>query len=63
METEQKNNKERIKKHLVCNDEVFNLITHDCIREYLKHHPEMEGAKISHNHILKQISTHYLIAP
>ena len=54
------NNKERIKRHLVCCDDVFKSITDDCVREYLKHHPEMKGAKISQNHILNQISSYYL---
>lgn len=54
------NNNHRVKRHLVCSDEVFKSIVEDCMREYIKHHPEMEGAKISQNHILKQISNYYL---
>lgn len=63
MDNEKLNNHQRTKRHLVCNDEVFKLITVQCVREYLNHHPEMEGAKLSQNHILKQIATHYITAP
>lgn len=60
MDNEKLNNKERLKKHLVCNQEVFELIINDCIKVYLKHHPEMLGCKISQNHILRQIAQFYL---
>jgi len=57
------NNKHRINRHLACSQEVYTLIITNCINEYLKHHPEMLGAKISHNHILRQIGEHYIKTP
>lgn len=54
------NNQQRLKRHLLCNDEVYNLIVNDCVEEYVRNHPEMEGAKISQNHILKQLARYYL---
>ncbi len=63
MDNEKLNNSQRINRHLVCNQDVYKLITSECIKEYLEHHPEMLGSKISQNHILKQIATHYLKSP
>jgi len=60
MDNEKINNSSRINRHLVCNKEVYETITKECVIEYLKHHPEMIGAKISQNHILRQISKFYL---
>lgn len=60
MDNEKINNSQRLKRHLLCNQEVYDLITKKCVEEYLKHHPEMLGAKISQNHILRQISKFYL---
>jgi len=56
---ELKLNKNRSKRHLTCNEEVYELIIKKCIKTYLRHHPEMRGAKISQNHILKQIGEFY----
>ncbi len=60
MDNEKLNNSQRINRHLVCSQEVYDIIVKDCAREYVEHHPEMQGAKISQNHILKQISQFYL---
>lgn len=29
-------------------------------KEYVRHHKEMDGAKITYNHIIKQITKYYL---
>ncbi len=60
MVDEKLNNLQRIKKHLVVSEEVYDLIMVDCIEEFKKHHKEMEGAKISQNHIIKQIGKFYM---
>lgn len=60
MGKEKLNNSQRTNRHLTCCQEVYEMIVVDCIREYIEHHPEMEGAKISQNHILKQISKFYI---
>ncbi len=59
MDKEKLNNSQRINRHLVCSQDVFDSIT-ACKKEYLEHHPEMLGSNISQNHILKQISKFYL---
>jgi len=60
MDNEKLNNSQRINRHLVCSQVVYDMITKECAKEYLKHHPEMLGAKLSQNHILRQISKFYL---
>ena len=60
MGEEKLNNSHRVNRHLVCDNEVFERITKDCVREYLRHHPEMLGANITHHHILNQISKFYM---
>lgn len=60
MVNEKLNNSQRLIRHLTCSQEVYDSINTDCKMEYVEHHPEMEGAKISQNHILKQISKFYL---
>ena len=60
MINESLNNNHRLSRHLACSQEVYDMIIKDCKREYLEHHPEMLGANISQNHILKQISKFYL---
>ena len=57
------NSRKKCRFHLTCSESTRELIVEDCIKEYLSHHPEMEGAKISQNHILKQIAEHYLRSP
>lgn len=58
--TDKINNSQRLNKHLLVNSEVHNMITVECVDEYLKNHPEMKGAKISQNHILRQIAQYYI---
>ena len=60
MAIEKLNNLARVKRHLVCDEETFELIMRECTKEYLKHHPEMLGCNITQNHILKQIARFYL---
>lgn len=35
-------------------------LLNNCIKEYLKHHPEMEKVKISRNKIISEIAIYYL---
>jgi len=60
MINEKLNNSQRVNRHLTCSQTVYDEITINCIEEYIEHHPEMQGAKISQNHILKQISKFYM---
>lgn len=60
MDNEKLNNSQRINRHLVCSQDVYDMIVKDCIKEYIEHHPEMLGAKISQNHILRQLAKFYL---
>ena len=34
-----------------------------CINDFLEHHPEMEGMKITENFIVRQIADHYKKSP
>jgi hypothetical protein len=45
---------------LSCSKEVHDLITKKCVDEYLKNYPEMQGRKITQNHILYQLAKYYL---
>jgi len=47
-------------KKLCCSEEVFNSITVECVREFKKHHPELDGINITQNMILGQLRTFYL---
>ncbi len=49
--------------HLTCSQKTADMITTDCIREFIAHHPEFEGMKISQGFILKKIAEHYLQSP
>ena len=49
--------------HLTCSKKTSKLIMDDCIKEFLTHHPDFEGVKISQGFILKEISQHYLRSP
>ena len=47
-------------KKLCCSQEVFDAITVDCIGEFKKHHPELEGVNVTQNMILVQLKNFYL---
>lgn len=49
--------------HLTCSKKTANLIMNECIKEFLIHHPDFEGMRISQGFILKQVAEHYLRAP
>jgi len=50
------------RKHLLVDYETFDLVMKDCIVEFLEHHPEFSGMKITQNFIVKKIANHYLIS-
>ena len=47
-------------KRLAVSEETFNIVINDCITEFLKHNPKMEGLNISHDFIIRKMSQHYL---
>ena len=54
------NNNKRCCMHLACDKETYDMITKNCIQEFLKHNPKFLGMKITQNMILRRISDHYL---
>jgi len=47
-------------KHIVVDEDTYNLIMGDCLNEFLEHHPDFEGMKLTQNFILKKIVDYYL---
>ena len=56
-------NGKHYKIHLTCSPATAKMINKDCIREFVKHHPDFEEMKISQGFILKKIAEHYLSSP
>ena len=56
-------NGKHYKIHLTCSKKTADMIIQDCVREFVEHHPEFEGMKISQGFILKKIAEHYLDSP
>lgn len=46
--------------HLTCSKATRDLILIDCVKDYIKHHPEHIGINITHGFILRQIADYYL---
>ncbi len=46
--------------HLTCSQETKDLILNECAEEFIKHHPELNGMKVSQGFILKKITEFYL---
>lgn len=47
-------------KVVCCSKEIHNRLNEDVRGEFLKHHPEMEGVKISKAYLLNHIIEYYL---
>ena len=47
-------------RHLAVKEDTFNIITVECVKEFLKYNPEFVGMKLSQNFILLKIAEHYL---
>lgn len=48
---------------LTVSESTKKLITEDCKNEFLKHHPELQGMKITENFIIRQLADFYLKEP
>lgn len=48
------------KKRLNVSEKTFDKVTNHCVKEFLKHHPEMRGLNITHNLIVNQLADFYL---
>ena len=46
--------------HLAVNPDTYVMVTEKCVSEFLKHHPEFKGVKISHEFIIKRIAKYYI---
>lgn len=53
-------NEKKYTEKLSCSKSTKELILNECIKEFLAHHPEMKGANVTHNMILRQIAEFYL---
>ena len=48
---------------LTVSESTKKLILDECKEEFLKHHPEIKGMKITENFIVRQIADFYLSEP
>ena len=48
---------------LTVSESTKKLINEDCKEEFIKHHPELKGMKITENFIVRQIADFYLKEP
>lgn len=56
-------NGKHYKIHLTCSKKTADMIMQDCAREFINHHPDFEGMKLSQGFMLKKIAEHYLNSP
>ncbi len=54
------NSKPKYSEKLCCSTETKDLITKDCIREFIEHNPEFKDVAITHDMILNRIAKYYL---
>ena len=47
-------------RHIIVDQETFDLITKSCVEEFLVHHPEFLKFRITQKFIMKKIAEHYL---
>ncbi len=48
---------------LTVSSSTKNLVVEHCIKEFLNHHPELKGMKITENFIVRQLAQFYLKEP
>ena len=48
------------KIHLICSPKVRDCIMIDCKREFLEHHPEFKGMRITQNFMLQKLVDFFL---
>ena len=48
------------RKHILVDYEVYDMVMIECKKEFLEHHPEFVGMKITHNFIIRKLAEHYL---
>ncbi len=48
---------------LTVSESTKKLICNECKEEFIKHHPELKGMKITENLIVRQIAEHYIRSP
>ena len=47
-------------KHLVVDDETFELVMSKCVREYYESNPKQVGMRMTQNFMIRRIAEHYL---
>lgn len=53
-------NEKSYRSHLLCSKEIKMMIMKQCVDEFLRHHPEMVGIKISQGFMLRRLALYYL---
>lgn len=48
---------------LTISSETKEKLMNECVKEFLIHHPELKGMKITEEFIARQVIEHYLRAP
>ena len=48
------------RKHLLVDYETYDMITKNCVEEFLNHHPEFIGMKLTQSFIIRKIAEFYL---
>lgn len=50
----------KFSERLACTKETKDLIMNDCVKEFIKNNPELDGVYVTHEMILKRIAKYYL---
>lgn len=56
-------NEKKYSSRLTVSQKTKDIICNECKKEFLTHHPEFEGMKLTENFIIRQIAEHYLRSP
>lgn len=48
---------------ITVSEDTKNLLLNGCKEEFLTHHPELKGMKLTENFLVRQIFEHYLRSP
>lgn len=47
-------------ERIVCSPSTRKLLEKECRAEFLKHHPDMKGVRLSNDYILRRVCNYYL---
>lgn len=58
-----KSNGNKCRVKLTVSLETKSLLMHECVKEFMEHHPELKGMNMTEEFITRQIIEHYLNSP